>query len=73
MEPHLTLAEIASLLVEDRSRPFVEHLAETCPACGELYREAEAHMKRFRHWNPEVAILEGLGTRLGNSWSALRA
>ena len=59
MEPHLTLAEIAYLLAEERSRPFVKHLAETCPQCGELYRQAEALMKRFRHWAPEVSILEG--------------
>lgn len=60
MEPHLTLAEIANLLTEDHSRPFVKHLAETCPECGELYREAEGLIKRFHHWSPEVAILEGL-------------
>jgi hypothetical protein len=60
MEPHLTLAEIAVLLAEDRSRPLVKHLAETCTVCGERFREAEALMKRFRHWSPEVAILEGL-------------
>jgi len=59
MEPHLTLAEIATLLAEDRFRAFVKHLAETCSACGEVYREAEALMKRFRHWNAEVTILEG--------------
>jgi hypothetical protein len=60
MEPHLTLAEIAYLLAEERSRPFVKHLAETCPVCGELYRQGQALIKRFRHWAPEVCILEGL-------------
>jgi hypothetical protein len=60
MEPHLTLAQIATLLAEDGSRPVVRHLAESCPACGAVYREAEALIKRFRHWSPEVAILEGV-------------
>jgi hypothetical protein len=59
---HLTLPDIAGLLADGRPEAarLVRHLAEICPDCGELYHQAEALIARFRHWNPEVAILEGL-------------
>jgi hypothetical protein len=36
------------------------HLAAVCEPCGEQLRRVEALMKRFRHWNPEVVVAEGL-------------
>jgi hypothetical protein len=59
---HLTLPDVAGLLSDGRPEAarLVRHLAEICPDCGELYRRAEALIARFRHWNPEVAVLEGL-------------
>ena len=59
---HLELADIAVLLGQDEPplAGFCRHLAAVCEACGEQLRRAEELMKRFRHWNPEVAILEGL-------------
>ena len=58
---HLELAEIAKMLA---SPAFAEsacrHLAETCPTCGDRLRQVEALMKRFRHWDPEVVVQEGL-------------
>src|SRR4051794_5182110 len=58
---HLELADLAKMLAE--GPPFAEgarHLAESCRTCGEKYRQIEALMKRFGHWNPEIAVLEGL-------------
>ena len=55
---HLELAEIARLLSVDPET--CRHLAETCPVCGERLQEVEALMKRFQHWDPEIAVLEGL-------------
>jgi len=55
---HLELAEIARLLSVDP--PTCRHLAEVCPICGEQLQQVEALMKRFQHWDPEVAVLEGL-------------
>jgi hypothetical protein len=55
---HLELAEIARLLSVDP--PICRHLAEVCPVCGEQLQQVEALMKRFQHWDPEVAVLEGL-------------
>ena len=55
---HLELAEIARLLSVDPET--CRHLAEACPTCGERLQEVEALMKRFQHWDPEVAVLEGL-------------
>jgi hypothetical protein len=61
LEPeHLELAEIAKLLADDPASKVCRHLAATCPTCGERLRQVEEVMKRFRHWNPEVAVLEGL-------------
>ena len=59
---HLELTEIARLLADDSTAgPRVcRHLAAACPACGERLRQVEALVQRFRHWNPEVAVLEGL-------------
>src|SRR5436309_3196885 len=57
---HLELAEIARLMAEDFAAKVCRHLAECCPVCGERLRQVEALMKRFRHWSPEVAVLEGL-------------
>lgn len=70
---HLTLTEIAGLLSDGRPEAarLVRHLAQTCPDCGERHRQAEALMTRFRHWNPEVAILEGL--HADDLFSSLRA
>lgn len=55
---HLDLAEVARLLSSDP--PTCRHLAETCPVCGELLQQVETLMKRFQHWDPEVAVLEGI-------------
>jgi hypothetical protein len=55
---HLDLAEIAKLLIEDPAA--CRHLAETCSTCRERLQQVEALMKRFQHWSPEVAVLEGL-------------
>jgi len=55
---HLELVEIAKLLTEDPST--CRHLGEICPTCGDRLQQVEALMKRFQHWNPEVAVLEGL-------------
>lgn len=60
--PHLSLQEIAKLLSADppAAERLCQHLAEVCPVCGERLRQVEALVKRFQHWNPEVAVLEGL-------------
>ena len=58
---HPELAEIAKMLAS--GSPFTEgcrHLAEVCPACGDKLRQVEALMKRFRHWDQEIAVREGL-------------
>jgi hypothetical protein len=55
---HLELPEIAKLLSVDPET--CRHLAEVCPVCGERLRQVEALMKRFQHWDPEIAVLEGL-------------
>ena len=55
---HLDLPEIARLLSVDPET--CRHLAQVCPTCGERLQQAEALMKRFQHWDPEVAVLEGL-------------
>ena len=55
---HLEPAEIAGLLVNEPE--ICRHLAETCPVCGEGLQQVEALMKRFQHWDPEIAVLEGL-------------
>jgi hypothetical protein len=58
---HLNLSEMAKLLSEGPPISRVcRHLAETCADCGEQLRQVEALMQRFGHWNPEVAVLEGL-------------
>lgn len=58
---HLEPADVAALLGKE---PLLErvcrHLAAVCEPCGEQLRRVEALMKRFRHWNPEVAVAEGL-------------
>jgi len=55
---HLELAEIARLLSVDPET--CRHLAEVCPVCGERLQQVEDLMNRFQHWDPEVAVLEGL-------------
>jgi hypothetical protein len=55
---HLELPEIARLLSVDPET--CRHLAEACPVCGERFQQIEALMKRFQHWDPEVAVQEGL-------------
>jgi hypothetical protein len=55
---HPELAEIAKLLSEDPET--CQHLAEACPDCHERLQQVKALMKRFQHWDPEVAVLEGL-------------
>jgi len=58
---HLELADVAALLGKDEAaEKFCRHLAAVCEPCGEQLRRVEELMKRFRHWNPEVAVLEGL-------------
>jgi hypothetical protein len=59
---HLSLAEMAKMLSEGPAivTRACRHLAEVCPDCGEQLRQVEALMKRFGHWNPEVAVGEGL-------------
>jgi len=61
-EQHLELADIAALLGngDEKVASFCRHLAAVCEPCGEQLRQVEELMKRFRHWNPEVAVLEGL-------------
>jgi hypothetical protein len=60
--PHLNLGEIAKMLSGDPpvAERLCQHLAEVCPVCAEHLRQVEALVKRFQHWNPEVAVLEGL-------------
>jgi hypothetical protein len=61
MMKHLELPEIARLLSGDPPSPEAcRHLAEACLECGSRLQEVEALMKRFGHWSPEVAVLEGL-------------
>jgi len=55
---HLELPEIARLLSVDPET--CRHLAEACPACGERLQQVESLMKRFQHWDPEIAVMEGL-------------
>jgi len=58
---HLELSEIAKMLAE--SSPVLDacrHLAELCPVCGERLKQVEALMQRIGHWDPEVAVREGL-------------
>jgi len=58
---HLELADVAKLLGE--SSPILEacrHLSEMCPICGERLAHVEALMQRIGHWDPEVAVREGL-------------
>jgi|GEM_PF-2548006 len=58
---HLELADVAALLGrDDPPARLCRHLAAVCTICGEQLRRAEALMQRFRHWNPEVAVVEGL-------------
>jgi hypothetical protein len=58
---HPDLAEIAKMLAADSPYPeFCRHLAETCPECRDRVQQVEALTKRFGHWNPEVAVQEGL-------------
>jgi len=59
---HLELADIAALLgkYDPPLLAVCRHLAAVCEPCGEQLRRVEALMKRFRHWNPEVAVAEGL-------------
>ena len=58
---HLELADVAALLgKDDPPARLCRHLAAVCTICGEQLRRAEALMQRFRHWNPEVAVVEGL-------------
>jgi hypothetical protein len=60
-DSHLELADIAALLgKDDPPARLCRHLAAVCTICGEQLRRAEALMQRFRHWNPEVAVVEGL-------------
>lgn len=54
---HLSLLDIAKLLSEESVA--CRHLAETCPTCGGRLQQVEALMRRFEHWSPEVAVLEG--------------
>jgi hypothetical protein len=55
---HLELPEISRLLSVDPET--CRHLAEVCPVCGERLQQVEALMQRFQHWDPEIAVLEGL-------------
>lgn len=59
---HLELAEVAKLLSEDSEVVVAcfRHLVEVCPVCAEQLREVEALKERFRHWDPEVGVREGL-------------
>ncbi|HEX3530774.1 MAG TPA: hypothetical protein VH988_27230 [Thermoanaerobaculia bacterium] len=58
---HLELADVAALLGrDDPSGKVCRHLAAVCAPCGEQLRRVEALMQRFRHWNPEIAVAEGL-------------
>ncbi|HEX3531406.1 MAG TPA: hypothetical protein VH988_30460 [Thermoanaerobaculia bacterium] len=58
---HLELPEIARMMSEDS--PILQgcrHLAEVCPVCAERFAQVEALMKHVGHWDPEVAVREGL-------------
>jgi len=58
---HLEVAEIAKLLSEGSL--FAEgcrHLAALCPTCRERLGQVEALMARFRHWDAETVVREGL-------------
>jgi hypothetical protein len=58
MTGHLELLHIARMWMDDP--PACRHLAAVCPVCGEQLRRVEALMQRFRHWNAEIVVLEGL-------------
>lgn len=58
MTEHLELLDVARMLTDAPSA--CRHLAAVCPVCGERLRHVEALMQRFRHWNAEVVVLEGL-------------
>ena len=58
---HLELADVAALLGrEEAPERFCRHLAAVCAPCGEQLRRVEALIRRFRHWNPEIVVAEGL-------------
>lgn len=59
---HPTLEEFAKLFSEDpqAAETFGRHLAEVCPGCGAELQRMEALLQRFHHWDPEVAVREGL-------------
>jgi len=54
---HPELIEIAKLLSDNPAT--CQHLAEACQDCHEHLQQVKALMKRFQHWDPEVAVLEG--------------
>jgi hypothetical protein len=59
---HPTPEQFAQLFSENpqAAETFGRHLAEVCPDCGDAVRRMEALLQRFHHWDPEVAVREGL-------------
>src|SRR5215467_2738728 len=58
---HLEVMEIANLLSDGSlAAESCRHLAETCPTCRGRLAQVESLMARFRHWDAETVVREGL-------------
>jgi hypothetical protein len=59
---HPTIEDFAGFFSNhpDAAEVFGRHLAAVCPDCGERLAAIEALLRRFRHWDPAIAVGEGL-------------